>query len=389
MKSIVAIAILFFAAAVYAEWPRDISAQAHLLLSTPPAVTGSNCGVNNGPPPPAQRAGFTTLTYCADFSQPKYATLTNWMDCGQGGPFEFNEWFGYGCDTSHFQQQIDPVTGHRVMRSSWLGQSDLNNIARTNVGSMAGGGKPNTGFGEDMPAGHYIEMIVRTTFPQGFATDNLEPAPDWFMWGSCQNQNSGNSTPCPSGSFLLTVEQDVFEWFGGQNGGTAGSAGTVKWDATNWSYGYIWSGTVQSAIGAVIPGWSYDRLTTFGWLATNNGNYSDPAIQFCEYVRDGDTGTNYIIVPTGSQGGENCMTRTHGNSGGYGTADQIIGYKGGLDYQGHTITDLADSTNGRVMFGWWQGSHNLEQDMWIEQISVWSCAGWQTDNTCAANGLTQ
>ena len=72
-----------------------------------------------GAPAVAQAAGFTTLAANFDFSQPAYATQSNWMDCSQtNNAVTWHNFFP--SNACNFFQVTDPATGDTVMRNQWL-----------------------------------------------------------------------------------------------------------------------------------------------------------------------------------------------------------------------------------------------------------------------------
>src|ERR1700730_17424147 len=101
------------------------SGAAYAATGTSPPVTVPITIPSSGPTPPAEAvaAGFTTLAANYDFSQPFYATQSNWLDCtgaltGASVPSATWHWGNPGLRPSlpcNINQATDPVTGQPVL----------------------------------------------------------------------------------------------------------------------------------------------------------------------------------------------------------------------------------------------------------------------------------
>src|SRR6187200_3041948 len=120
-----------------------------LLLSVPWLAYGANptadlsvqivpAGSAPTVPDPAQAAGFTTLSLNADFTQPFYATQSNWLACaGAADP----QWWIGGAQTdgahpppcSSVRQANDPSTGQPVLNMTWNPSYQQGNTVMTEI----------------------------------------------------------------------------------------------------------------------------------------------------------------------------------------------------------------------------------------------------------------
>ena len=76
-------------------------------------------------PAPAAAAGFTTLAANYDFSQPQYATQSNWLDCSDTNsalPWHYGPPYNTPSQLPpcNINQKTDPVTGQTVLAVQWL-----------------------------------------------------------------------------------------------------------------------------------------------------------------------------------------------------------------------------------------------------------------------------
>jgi hypothetical protein len=327
-------------------------------------------------PAAAQRAGFTTLIHCLDGADPANASLANWTHCfdvNQTNPFpppinaKWHVWFqSQFCDTTHFNQAVDPITGKTTIHFHWHTATDsaqpgtfqhetLDNLSNT----VEQGWMPNE---------HYMAIRFRATQP--YMNAGAQPTPDFF---TAQN-SCGSVTPnCnqPGGDLgYAPIEQDVFEisnfcypcaYYGG--------AGVIDWSAGQHGF-YLWQMTPTGSdpvVTTYLPNWTPDGgAHTYGYLTTTDGVFRQ---QYCGYVDDVliavNDPANFII---------NCA---HFD---FDAAHSLSG----TDESHHIL-----NRDGLELFLGGTSSGQPDTDTYIEYIAVWSCAAWQTDPTCKANGLTQ
>ncbi|MBV8356456.1 MAG: hypothetical protein JO189_00760 [Deltaproteobacteria bacterium] len=320
----------------------------------------SNCPTT--PPQQAQRAGFTTLAYCLDGAAPANATLSNWVNCGgkaQANSKIWNHVDGY-CDSQHIFQDVDPTTGQTVLHFRQLASDTIFCGAGgcRDIGLHTSAAPP---FGQtsfSSPSDAYYEIRFRTTpvlNPRGG-----NPVPSLFRWSdACYT-----ITPaCNAGGDigLGPIEVDFFEtWQSNQ-----GSAQTIDWSSGDHGF-YLYS---AGDIGKYVRNWSVDQQHSYGVLVTTDGKYLQ---QFCGYV------DNALISE------KNPSTFTS-NCGQY-------DYRPGHSYSG---ADEKSHLKLRYHLTWWTGgnarggTNTGPSDTYLEYIAVWACPGWQTDNTCVGNGITQ
>jgi hypothetical protein len=314
------------------------------IVVGPPPPPGINCPT--APPPPAQRAGYTTLAYCLDGAAAANATLTNWLRCDQSSTAGSKLWeisfIGQPCDTSHYSQGIDPATGkttihyHENFSTDGTQQSQIS--ASTGV---------NTNYAFGAPANSYWEIRFRTT-PNGSRSGN--PAPDYYAWSWDACDHGG----CTGNVAWAPLENDIIELY--QNG--TGSAGTVDWSSGLHGH-FMYPGT---AIGNYIPGYAPDQQHTYGMLVT--GDLSLNEQRYAGYVDETliawNDPNNFTDNPF-----TYCMSANCSFSGSDESPHLIMNYFPNL----------------------WLGGYDQDTDTYIEYIAVWTCANPAT-NHCN-NGLTQ
>jgi hypothetical protein len=334
---------------------------ANLSVTVAPASTtnSGNCNPNN-PPPGALAAGFTTLAFCEDFSQPKYATLSNWLDPTGNSAGQFEQTCtdnpGNICGTGGVSQGTDPATGKTVMHVHWDGNSncvqgpygaDCTLVWATTNGNCSTASDTSgvcTGLngGIDFPMSFYTEIRERQT-PNLNGQGNLTPQNtytpvDYFMWLSQNPKING----VPGHGFM---EQDIVEE---QNGTTIHSSDR-QW------------GISCAGNGAFASWWPLDitQQHTIGWLST------------------ADTSQQVIEESLWLDGTDNFNRGTPN-----GTNPQTLGPTGCYNTMGHTRMEIGTwfggvgAANGQS----WPG---MVIDYYVEYIALWTCANWRTDNVCA------
>jgi hypothetical protein len=285
-----------------------------------------------GPTPPTQAAaaGFTTLAANYDFSQPSYATQSNWLDCGGNNASLIWHWGSPGITPvfpCNINQGSDPTTGQTVLDLRYLasyssyGQSGNNNFLSMQTVTKGGGGAGGTLTASFANA--YIESVYR-----------IDAA-----------YSSGGNTSGPDGVWQWmtnnTIELDYGEIYGSSNG-----FGDYGWH--NWNTGGgagVWV-SYDSGLNHYIPsGWGPTAYHKYGSLLTSDGAtarwacaYIDDVLQGCANV--GATSAQY---------------------------------------------------NDREWLIAWVGANNpgplVDTNLYIQYIRVWSCANWATQ-MCNGSALS-
>jgi hypothetical protein len=286
-------------------------------------------------PHPAQVAGFTTLAYCADFTQQSstnnvvnhtsgtmaWTTLSNWLDCaGASSPqWSLNNYIGKPNNCADISVANDSVAGTNVL------------IMTVTPGDSS----PFTLGIATAQSGNYL-----MTFPSTNSYAEVK-----YRISTAQTANIANpgnvvfdywseyQTPCG-------IEVDFIETFGGATPNS--NQGLTDWCNTSNH------GSDGGQIG------TYDsNYHLVGSLNTSNG--SSGKIGQCMYI-DGTA-----TLPQGG-GPAACQTMTPSNYG-YTQMSSLI------------LWNNAAPVTGDV-------------SVWIEYMRIWSCAGWQTgtpnspSNTC-------
>jgi hypothetical protein len=300
------------------------------------AATGTSPPVNipitisSSVPTEAAAAGFTTLAFNADFSQPQYATQSNWLDCtgaltGASVPGATWHWGNPGLRPPlpcNINQATDPSTGQTVLDIQFLssytgtyGQTNNNNYVGMQTVSLGGTSQGGTlSFG--VP-----NFYIESTYRLDSAAAGGGPNGVW-TW-TTDNPPAG-----------LPFEFDIGEIFG-----TTGDTGwvTCLWASTNLGFP---CGNNKPP-GPPSPGWSTTTYHKYGALLTSNGSSSTIGCSFVDDVF------------------QNCwpVSAVYLN----GTKSWLIAWLGGNP-------GLANDTN-----------------QYVQYIRVWSCSSWQTTQ---CNGST-
>ena len=178
-----------------------------------------------GPTPPAEaaNAGFTTLAANYDFSQPLYATQSNWLDCADNNPSLpwhkniFASGSGIPCNIN---QVVDPAFGQTVMRMSYLG-SYQNTYGTTPVAMET----DHAGSTLNFPVGMFMETVYREDFE--FSNRSQNGAANGAMW----------TWQGPSNGFEFDVGENVAE------AGGYGDAAWINWQFGPQTSGFLWGTT--------------------------------------------------------------------------------------------------------------------------------------------------
>ena len=271
-------------------------------------------------PAPAQAAGFTTLALNADFTQPFYATPSNWLACaGATNP----QWWIGGAQTdgahpppcSAIRQANDPSTGQPVLDMTWLPSYQVGNTAMTEIWTV--NQAPGTTRGTMYPFGYY-EAVARIV-PM---TNNT---PDNQYFGFWTNDASNGSAG--------GIEYDAIETR--QNGVTDSCI-------HNWGQGgagnCLWIGTPPPEVAGGYDATQYHK---YAMRITGDGG---KAIWMCNYVDDVFQG---------------CVQANASGS-------QLTGQRNIPQLAVGAMSNNPGLPNTR-----------FRQDLYVKSVRVWSCSDWQ------------
>jgi hypothetical protein len=257
----------------------------------------ANLSVNIQPPPSAPSeaiaAGFTTLAKSWDFSQPTYATLSNWYDCSGTDFSNPSQLFHQGnpgvtlINPCNVNQVNDG--GVLVMDYQWL----------TSYGNVSFGGQFNQVGGQtsngnntsiDFP-NMYVETVARVTRTFGTPQNSGGPNDVW-TWSDPSN---------------CQIELDVFELY--EDSGGFSDAGALNYCGT---YIVNWQSYNPNNLP---PGYAVTDYHKYGALWTSDGAtesyiclFVDDRLQGCGAVGVGSNTVQYtlrnrIIISAGSNAG--------------------------------------------------------------------------------------
>jgi hypothetical protein len=323
-------------------------------------------------PAAAQRAGFTTLIYCLDGAAPANATLSNWLNCdypapGNTFPPPVNApWQTIGaesfCDTQHWNQAVDPVTGKTTIHFHWNTTTDTGTWPHAVIDNLV-----NTAEEGWSPANYYMDIRLRSTQPYAFPGN--QPSPDFF---SANNSCFSISPACNAGGSLgwAPVEKDVFEISTFCAGcGFFGGSGVIDWSVGQHGF-FMWQITPTGSdptIDTYLPNWTPDTgAHTYAMLTTTDGVSIQ---QYCGYVD-----STLIAVNDPANFITNCAK---------------FDFSPAHSLSGTDETHHLSTRDGLELFVGGAPAGSPNSDTYIEYISVWTCAAWQTDPMCLANGITQ
>lgn len=298
---------------------------AGVTASATVTVTGGG-----GTPAPAVAAGFTTLALNADFSQPSYFNIANWVD-GCGGsttaPRWWYGWFGttgssgphQGAPCAALIMENDPQAGTQVLHLQYL---PAYNAIGTNTGSQI--------LELNYPAPAFTSQDASNYFPSTYYVEIVS------RQGSASSLTQAHALN--NNSFWLVLddatsplEEDFYEVQ--TNGGPP-----------NWNY------QVNFEIGSAAD---FTVYHTFGALYTGDGTSIYPYL--CAF-RDG------VVLP--DQHGNSCTNLNR--TGNMSLHDGIILLGFG--------TDSNDLATGAII-------NNI--DVYIQSIKVWTCANaFMTSTNC-------
>ena len=275
--------------------------------------------VPSGPavPAAAQAAGFTTLAANYDFSQPFYATQSNWLDCGANNdslPWHVGN---PGISLTEFpcniNQRADPVTGDTVMDFQYL--TSYNSYGQTGQFNTIGAQTINNGTG-----------TVTVSFPNFYVEAAYRVGPPY-----CGSHNAGGPNGVWSWGTVGPLEMDFTElWTSDCGYGDAAGA--------NHANNSPLPGYASYQPNNLPPGWIQTAYHRYGTLLTSDGSTSAKA---CFFVDD--------ILQSPACGEANFTP------GQYASRNYLIA----------SATNLTPPLPQNI-------------DLYIKYIRVWSCASWAT-----------
>jgi hypothetical protein len=249
---------LFFTAALLMPG-LAYSANPSTNLTVQIAPAGSDPAV----PTEAANAGFTTLAANFDFSQPLYATQSNWLDCvGTNNSLPWHKGSPGVTNTvpCNVHQVVDPVTGQTVMDLQRLLSYNGPPIGVTNgeaIQTCSDGGDKWGGTCTAFPY-MYLETVYRID-------------------AASTHQNGGVYTwqTSPGGSSDQPLEFDLGELYNT----TFGSNGYHNYINNNAAF--FWDSNPGD--NNLPPGWSPTTYQKYGMLITSDGRTS---VMACSFVGD-------------------------------------------------------------------------------------------------------
>ncbi len=305
---------------------------------TPP--TASAAPPSGGVPPGAQAAGYTTLAFESDFTQPAYANLSNWLDCtGAASP----EWF-LGGGSGHSPPPCSRISmindgGVQVLDIKFTSADAANlGTALTTVNSALT-------RGVDFPNGAYWEITYRVT-PAG--PDNNPYG--WLLDGFITWSNSGQL-----GASSSYLEFDFLEDYAG---------GCCHQGSTIHMWGAVPDGQRGlSVAGYVVPEYHVDQ-TAYHTIAARITQDGTSNLAMCMYI-DGQF--------------QNCGDMvSNGNSGATAITSAQLNERNLLILQVGPINTTPVAAT---------------MDMLVKDVRVWTCANWKATlntpgNACNGAVLT-
>jgi hypothetical protein len=284
----------------------------------PPSPNGIACDI--GPnytgtiPAGAQAAGFTHCAANYDFTQPFFATMSNWLDCaGASSPLWYNT--GYNSTATPCSDfSIVNDSGSNVLEIQWTPTDASNNSSASWMGTTPS----NTSSGNGtFPQGVYVQDIWRSTAATQTALGVYGDILSFFTWSGANNG---------------IIEWDWFEAY--TDGGAANCY--HDWDNNGggcggnfWATGTNFSPSAEAA------------YHTYASRVTSDGSAN---FALCTYL-------------DGSQLG--CNEFQPGSSNAFGDRNYYSTGVGNLNAGSVTVPSVPEV-------------------MYIKQITVFSCSGWQT-----------
>jgi hypothetical protein len=327
-------------------------------------------------PAEAQRAGFTAMVLCNDFTQalPNTAgtgTSLNYWGCapGQGAQIWFPYSASVGCvgaqsGNHNFVQVTDSTTGGLSMQVTWLRADDVSpnflgwqQYATDDHSSYTPGVGNYTAF----PLAHLTEFTVR---------DDLSSIVIMNAGNGCWsggNSDWWDGSHGFSGGGTGTFELDVFENTSALDGGGCGGFNLHDWHSDgSQSGGTVWGN--RSGPGNLPTGMNgnqhwFDKFHTYGNLTTTNGTN---AIESCGYV-------DHALVNCVSMPGSPSDWCGQGSGNASINGDQCFGQK-------IVLVMIVGDDDGQA-YG--------DVHAWLQSIRVWSCPAWNSGTGSVGGKISQ
>jgi hypothetical protein len=283
------------------------------------------------PPAEAAAAGFTTLAANYDFSQPLYATQSNWLDCvGNNTSLPWHVGTPGGISATNqicnIHQVTDPANSSlTVLDIKYLGSYPSyaagGNGSSTAMQTVTAGGTGQGGITTFAAPNGYIEATYRI----GAITPANSATQDGVWTWIADNLSPG----------FGALEFDIAElWSSGAADANAYLApNTGGWNYALWATWDFNCANNAGCTGRLPSGYNSTVYHRYGALFTSNGTASsflcgfiDGVYQSCQYVNAPYLSRSWLIA--------------------------------------------------------WIGASNdgVSSDLYIQNIRVWSCAGWATGN---------
>src|SRR6516165_44763 len=317
------------------------SAATHLAAAQGQSVHGGvpasqQVACDIGPPAPvpveAVAAGLTHCVANFDFSQPEYATLSNWFDCDGSNPSAL--WHSGSAGVTfvnpcNIHQKIDPVVNQNVMNFEWLTSYDNNGYNQTGIyqANQVGGQTFNnwTNSPTLTVGNYYVETVNRVEGPACTSCPPSSGGPnDVYLWGYYGSPDGDG----------LEVDVNESNTIGFAAGNCSGCANSSRGYWTSW-------GPNQSRLPS---GYSVFNYHTYSALLTSDGATNKYVCMWVDHILQNDSGC------------------------------QIAGY----DYFNNRSWLLASAGSNAGT-----ATRNIAFD--VQYIRVWSCDGYQTS---MCNGTT-
>ena len=280
--SVLLIVLLLLSSSAFAMWGRGPTGKV-IAPPTPPPPPPSG-----GVPAPATAAGFTTAALNADFSQPSYANLANWL-YGCGGSLPGWSWPG---PCARVDQEFDASAGKNVLhlQHSTSDGGNGHSWAFSYPAVYFGPGSTNNNF----PAEGYFQMTFRMSAASLVQPNGTSPVLGGQLAVGTGNANwiepdtlevSANSTQYGNGSLEFcngSICNGIFSWPGGFPTGDMTVYHTI---------GILWTsdGTSDYWKCAFLDG---NFTGCAGWNVTNPSTLSNH--QFVIANGPGNAGTNNV-----------------------------------------------------------------------------------------------
>ena len=340
--TVILLAIVLGGAVAFAQ----MMGQPLMATKPTPAVSTSSCG--EATPTQAVNAGFTTCAVNYDFSQPFYATLSNWLDCTPPYNNTALPWHQGGAGQPSTGGAIcNPGTNVRVVNDPSIG---------TNVLDMTWFPSYYTGAGNGNP------VIIST------ATNG---------WNGGQPPNGNSATfSVPNGTFIQTVEKLT----PASGSGGSGPNGLWSWQSTPSN-----AGSLERDFAELYANPGIGDMNSYNW-----GNNSGPGAIWCDYNGCSEVVGN-TVIPAGYA------------SSAYHTYSTLLTTDGSTKIYGCSWIDTTfqacwndAATSGQyanrifliidaVAAGGSSGASSPQIDLDVASIRVWSCASWASGQ---CNGAT-